>query len=104
LFVNVRFCFTGENGGTKPERITLLQINDCHGYLDLHQEWFPGPDGKPEFRPAGGYARIATLVKQIQEETEGRVVFCDNRDTFHGTRPVTLSPLVVFRWIADFVR
>src|SRR5262249_3749706 len=34
------------------------------------------------------YARIATLVKQIRDETEGRVLFCDNGDTFHGTYPV----------------
>jgi 2',3'-cyclic-nucleotide 2'-phosphodiesterase (5'-nucleotidase family) len=72
-------------------KITLLQINDCHGYLELHPEWFPGPEGKPVFRPCGGYARIATLVKQIREETNGRVLFTDNGDTFHGTRPVVQS-------------
>jgi sulfur-oxidizing protein SoxB len=71
-----------------PARITLLQINDCHGYLDLHQEWFPGPDGKAEYRTVGGYARIAALVKRIGEETEGRVLFFDSGDTFHGTYPI----------------
>jgi S-sulfosulfanyl-L-cysteine sulfohydrolase len=80
-----------ETGGPKPGRITLLQINDAHGYLEQHQEWFPGSHGKPMFRPAGGYSRIATLVKQITEETEGRVLFLDNGDTFHGTYPVVQS-------------
>jgi sulfur-oxidizing protein SoxB len=71
-----------------PARITLLQINDSHGYLDLHQEWFPGADGKAEYRTAGGYARIAALVKRIGQETAGRVLVFDNGDTFHGTYPI----------------
>src|SRR5262245_21271676 len=80
-----------ETGGLKPGRITLLQINDAHGYFEQHQEWFPGSHGKPMFRPAGGYSRIATLVKQITEETLGRVLFLDNGDTFYGTYPVARS-------------
>ena len=43
------------------------------------------------YRKAGGYARIATLAKQIREETKGRVLFLDNGDTFHGTYPVVQS-------------
>jgi 2',3'-cyclic-nucleotide 2'-phosphodiesterase (5'-nucleotidase family) len=74
----------------KTEKITLLQINDCHGYVDHHLEWFPGPQ-QPVYRTVGGYGRIATLVKQIREETQGRVLFCDNGDTFHGTYPVVKS-------------
>lgn len=71
-------------------KLTLLQINDSHGYLDLHWEWFPGPHGA-RYRQAGGYARIATLVKQIRQETGNRVLFYDNGDTFHGTYPVVQS-------------
>ena len=74
----------------KTEKITLLQINDCHGYVDHHLEWFSGPQ-QPVYRTVGGYGRIATLVKQIREETQGRVLFCDNGDTFHGTYPVVKS-------------
>jgi len=80
-----------ETRGRNSGRITLLQINDAHGYLEQHQEWFPGTHGKPVFRPAGGYSRIATLVKQIKEETQGRVLFLDNGDTFYGTYPVGQS-------------
>jgi S-sulfosulfanyl-L-cysteine sulfohydrolase len=76
---------------TGSGQITLLQINDSHGYFEQHQEWFPGSSGKPTFRLAGGYSRIATLVKQIKEETGGRVLFLDNGDTFHGTYPVVQS-------------
>lgn len=74
----------------RPAKITLLQINDCHGYLNSHLEWFPGPQ-TCEYRAVGGYARIATLVRQIREETQGCVLFCDNGDTFHGTYPVVKS-------------
>lgn len=78
--------FAADSPNSK-RRITLLQINDTHGYLDSHLEWFPGPQGAV-YRMAGGYARIATLANQIREETQGRVLFCDNGDTFHGTYPV----------------
>ncbi len=75
----------GRNG-----KLTLLQLNDSHGYLDLHLEWFAGPYGAV-YRNAGGYARIATLAKRIREEANGRVLFLDNGDTFHGTYPVVQS-------------
>ncbi len=75
----------GRNG-----KLTLLQVNDSHGYLDLHLEWFPGPHGAV-YRNAGGYARIATLAKRIREEAKGQALFLDNGDTFHGTYPVVQS-------------
>ncbi len=68
-------------------KLTLLQINDTHGYLDLHLEWFAAAP-KPVYRMAGGYARIATLVQRIREQAGGQVLFLDNGDTFHGTYPV----------------
>ncbi len=75
----------GRNG-----KLTLLQINDSHGYLDLHQEWFAGPHGAV-YRKAGGYSRIATLAKRIRQEAKGQLLFLDNGDTFHGTFPVVQS-------------
>lgn len=72
----------GRNG-----RLTLLQLNDSHGYVDLHQEWFAGPRG-PVYRKAGGFARLATLARRIREEANGQMLFLDNGDTFHGTYPV----------------
>ena len=72
---------------SKAAKVTLLQINDVHGYMDLHLEWFAAPKS-PTYRQAGGYPRIATLVRRISDETQGRVLFCDNGDTFHGTYSV----------------
>jgi 2',3'-cyclic-nucleotide 2'-phosphodiesterase (5'-nucleotidase family) len=73
---------------SKAAKVTLLQINDVHGYMDLHLEWFADPTSLATYRRAGGYPRIATLVKQISDETQRRVLFCDNGDTFHGTYTV----------------
>ena len=66
--------------------LTVVQLNDSHAYFDLHQEIFWKGD-QAAYRPAGGYARIATLVKQIRAESQGRVLFCDCGDTLHGTYP-----------------
>lgn len=70
----------------KRTSLTVIQLNDSHAYFDLHQEMF-WLGGRAVYRPAGGYARIATLVKQIRAENPGRVLFCDCGDTFHGTYP-----------------
>lgn len=64
-------------------QLTLLQINDVHGYLDLHQELYYEANGIT-LKPAGGYARIKSLVERIRKE-EGQVLFLDNGDTLHGT-------------------
>lgn len=66
--------------------LTVLQLNDSHAYFDLHQEMF-WLGGQAVYRPAGGYARIATLVKQIRAANPERVLFCDCGDTLHGTYP-----------------
>ncbi len=69
------------------EQLTIVQMNDSHAYLELHPELF-WERGKTVYRPAGGYARIATVLKQIRAENSGRVLFVDGGDTFHGTFPV----------------
>ena len=66
--------------------LSFFQLNDVHGYLNLHQELFYGPTG-PEYRPCGGYARIATLLQQWRQQYPENLLF-DGGDTFHGTRPV----------------
>lgn len=68
------------------EHLTIVQMNDSHAYLALHPELF-WEQGKTVYRPAGGYARIATVLKQIRSENPGRVLFVDGGDTFHGTYP-----------------
>lgn len=66
--------------------LNVIQLNDSHAYFDLHQEMF-WQGGQAVYRPAGGYARIAAIVKQIRAESQGRVLFCDGGDTLHGTYP-----------------
>ncbi|HRK31629.1 MAG TPA: hypothetical protein PLD59_11165 [Tepidisphaeraceae bacterium] len=43
--------------------LTLLQINDTHGYLESHPELF-WESGKAVYRTAGGYARIKTHFRE----------------------------------------
>lgn len=69
--------------------LTLFQLNDVHGYLNLHQEAFFGPAGL-EYRRCGGYARIATLLRELWEQYPHHLLF-DGGDTFHGTRPVVAT-------------
>ncbi len=68
------------------KQISIVQLNDIHAYLDLHQEVFREGDHNI-YRKAGGYARIATLIKEIRDE-KGEILVLDNGDTFHGTYPV----------------
>ncbi|MGK7864833.1 bifunctional metallophosphatase/5'-nucleotidase [Falsiroseomonas sp. E2-1-a4] len=66
-------------------RLTILQINDTHGYLEPHPEIVWEPDGRPRYTTLGGYARIATLFRRARDERPGGVVALDNGDTLHGT-------------------
>jgi S-sulfosulfanyl-L-cysteine sulfohydrolase len=68
------------------KKLTIIQVNDSHAYLDLHSEYFWGARGG-EYRLAGGYARLAALAKEIRHENSGQVLFLDNGDTLHGTYP-----------------
>lgn len=70
--------------------LTLIQMNDSHAYLDLHHEMF-WHGHHAIYRRAGGYARIAALVKEIRAEVGDKALFCDCGDTFHGTRPAVAS-------------
>jgi sulfur-oxidizing protein SoxB len=64
--------------------ITLLQINDTHGYLEPHPELF-WQGGRAVYRTTGGYARIMTVFKNVRYTSAGPVFAFDNGDTFHGT-------------------
>jgi len=66
--------------------LSIIQMNDSHAYFELHQEIF-WEGGQAVYRPAGGYARIAAIAKQIRAENLGSVLFCDCGDTLHGTYP-----------------
>jgi 2',3'-cyclic-nucleotide 2'-phosphodiesterase (5'-nucleotidase family) len=66
------------------KHVTILQINDLHGYIEPHPELVRGGDGDV-FQTLGGLARIATAVEQVRAETDGATLLLDNGDTFHGT-------------------
>ncbi|WP_020601669.1 hypothetical protein [Spirosoma spitsbergense] len=70
----------------KRSQLLLLQINDVHAYLDLHPEWF-WENGQTVYRPAGGYARLATLLAERRKQYPDATVLLDGGDTFHGTLP-----------------
>jgi S-sulfosulfanyl-L-cysteine sulfohydrolase len=48
--------------GTNRVSLTIVQMNDTHAYFDVHQEMFWQGDHALN-RQAGGYARIASIVK-----------------------------------------
>lgn len=72
------------------KQITIIQMNDTHGYLEEHWEHF-WDGGFAKYIRAGGYARIASYVKKVREEKDGNLLFLDGGDTFHGTYPVVKS-------------
>ncbi len=70
--------------------LVILQMNDSHGYLDLHDEYF-WEDGEQEYREVGGYARITSYLDRVRGEDSRGVIALDNGDTIHGTYPVVQS-------------
>jgi len=72
---------------TNRTSLTILQMNDSHAYFNLHQEMFWN-GGLAVYRPVGGYARIATIVKKIR--AEARVVFCFAIAVIPSTAPIQL--------------
>ena len=75
---------------SEKKEITILQINDTHGYLEEHWEHFW--DGAyAKYIRAGGFARIKSYVDQVRAEKDGNLLLFDGGDTFHGTYPVVKS-------------
>ena len=68
----------------KERELTILQLNDLHGYVNSHSEYFE--DGKNRtYKKVGGLSRIKTIKNDIEEKEGKKVLFLDNGDTFHGT-------------------
>jgi len=65
-------------------------MNDSHGYLELHDEYF-WEGGEQVYEDVGGYARITRYLNRVREEDPGSVIALDNGDTIHGTYPVVES-------------
>lgn len=69
-------------------KITLMQLNDSHAYLEAHQETF-WSSGGAVYRKVGGLARVAAVLKQARSERPGGVLAFDGGDTIHGTYAAT---------------
>lgn len=70
--------------------LTILQINDTHGYVEPHPELVWTKDG-PAFPVMGGYSRIAAVFDEARRDNPDGVIALDNGDTFHGTYPAMAS-------------
>jgi len=66
--------------------LAVLQMNDSHGYFDLHPELF-WAGSHAEYRMAGGYARIGSLLEGTRQNMPEKVLAFDCGDTIHGTYP-----------------
>lgn len=75
---------------TQTCNLTVIQINDTHGYLEPHPElvW---SGSNASYRTLGGYARIASLLNTARRENPGGVLVLGNGDAFHGTYPAVNS-------------
>ena len=75
---------------TASRRLTIVQINDTHGYVEPHPELVWTPSG-PSYPTMGGYARIASLLARYRRDNPNGVLALDNGDTFHGTYPAVTT-------------
>ena len=66
------------------KHLTLIQQNDTHAQMELHSELF-WKNGQAVYRNCGGFARVATLVREIRTATKGGSLFIDCGDAIHGT-------------------
>lgn len=70
--------------------LTILQLNDLHGYIVPHDEMIRD-GGDWSFTRLGGLAKISSLFEQVRAETDGAMLALDNGDTFHGTHVAVAS-------------
>ncbi len=70
-------------------QLSILYVNDVHGYLQPHPELFY-EGGNEVTALAGGYPALATCIKQFRKLQPDTLLF-DGGDTFHGTLPLVES-------------
>jgi 5'-nucleotidase len=62
----------------KIKKLTILYTNDQHSRIE------PFPDNDPKYPGQGGFAKRATLIKEIRKQEEN-VLLLDAGDIFQGT-------------------
>jgi sulfur-oxidizing protein SoxB len=70
-------------------KLSIAYVNDVHGYLEPHPELFYA-GGLEVIGEAGGYARIASVIREITGKADHALRF-DGGDSFHGTLPLVES-------------
>ena len=70
----------------QPEReVVILHMADTHAALDVHPEIFLDDSGQQQFRPAGGYALLASAIDRERAANKGRTMLVNVGDTIHGS-------------------
>ena len=68
----------------KPFTVSILQTTDVHCQLHPHDEFF-WEDEKPVFRKTGGYAHLASFLKE-QKSNNPHTFIVDTGDMFQGSQ------------------
>ncbi|MEY3397730.1 MAG: hypothetical protein RL220_324 [Bacteroidota bacterium] len=74
---------TFEDHGNKPLVLNILQTTDVHCQVHPHDELF-WENGKATFRKTGGYAHLATYLKE-QRKKNKHTFLIDTGDMFQGS-------------------
>ncbi|MFW5967763.1 MAG: bifunctional metallophosphatase/5'-nucleotidase, partial [Persicimonas sp.] len=72
------------------QQVTVVYVADLHAQLDEHPELF-WEDGRDRTETAGGFARVARAIDQIEEERDGEVLVLDAGDTIQGSGDAALT-------------
>ena len=74
-------------------------VNDIHGYVEPHNELFYN-GGEEVIETAGGYARIATIFKNIKKENPNSLFFfseCISPVLFYKNNLIQLISCLVYQ-------
>ena len=103
-------AFAQSPAGRESEReVVILHMADTHASLDVHPEIFFDRSGKQQFRPAGGYALLASAIDKERAANNGKTMLVNVGDTIHGsavaewTQGAALIPIVNALGIDVFV-
>jgi 2',3'-cyclic-nucleotide 2'-phosphodiesterase (5'-nucleotidase family) len=72
-----------QTDSTKPFTISILQTTDVHCQIHPHDELF-WENGKAVFRKTGGYAQLATYLKDARKD-KAHTFLIDTGDMFQGS-------------------
>lgn len=95
--------------GPEDRTVTVLLMADTHAALEVHPEIFFDAAGEPAFRPAGGYALLASAIRQERAAASNQALLVNVGDTIHGsavaewTQGAAIVPIVNALGIDVFV-